>query len=222
MKDFIKKQVNKDITNRLVEQLMDEEYPSTFDMEHFKTLSKFAERVRYCDQHLKKISSGSARIVYLVDDKMVLKLAKNQKGIAQCETEIQWGGDSYFDEILARTIEYHPDGLWVEMELARKVKKSDFQRFEDINFDEFGKYLKNFELENNGKRPFYGITDAHKEILNENQFTQTICEFMLNTDSPAGDLMRLNSYGIVNRNGEDIIVIIDFGLTNDIYNEYYK
>ena len=222
MKDFIKKQVNKDITNRLVEQLMDEEYPSTFDMEHFKTLTKFAERVRYCDQHLKKISSGSARIVYLVDDKMVLKLAKNQKGVAQCETEIQWGGDSYFDEILARTIEYHPDGLWVEMELARKVKKSDFSVIESINFDEFGKYLKNFELENNGKRPFYGITDAHKEILNENQFTQTICEFMLNTDSPAGDLMRLNSYGIVNRNGEDIIVIIDFGLTNDIYNEYYK
>lgn len=223
MKDFIKKQVNKDIKNRLIEQLMDEEYPSTFDMEHFKTLSKFVERVRYCDQHLKKISSGSARIVYLVDDKMVLKLAKNQKGIAQCETEIQWGGDSYFDEILARTIEYHPDGLWVEMELARKVKKSDFSVLEDgINFDEFGKYLKNFELENNGRKPFYNMTDAHKEILNENQFTQTICEFMLNTDSPAGDLMRLNSYGIVNRNGEDIIVIIDFGLTNDIYNEYYK
>jgi hypothetical protein len=154
---------------------------------------------------------------------MVLKLAKNQKGIAQCETEIQWGGDSYFDEILARTIEYHPDGLWVEMELARKVKKSDFSVLEDgINFDEFGKYLKNFELENNGRKPFYNMTDAHKEILNENQFTQTICEFMLNTDSPAGDLMRLNSYGIVNRNGEDIIVIIDFGLTNDIYNEYYK
>ena len=222
MKDFIKKQVNKDITNRLVEQLMDEEYPSTFDMEHFKTLSKFAERVRYCDQHLKKISSGSARIVYLVDDTMVLKLAKNQKGLAQCATEIQWGQDNYFGEILARTIMYHPDDLWVEMELARKVKKSDFQRLEDINFDEFGKYLKNFELENNGKKPFYGITDAHKEILNENQFTQSICEFMLNTDSPAGDLMRLNSYGLVTRNGEEIIVIIDFGLTNDIYNEYYK
>jgi len=222
MKDFIKKQVNKDIKNRLIEQLMGEEYPSTFDMEYFKTLSKFAERVRYCDQHLKKISSGSARIVYLVDDTMVLKLAKNQKGLAQCATEIQWGQDNYFGEILARTIMYHPDDLWVEMELARKVKKSDFQRLEDINFDEFGKYLKNFELENNGKKPFYGITDAHKEILNENQFTQSICEFMLNTDSPAGDLMRLNSYGLVTRNGEEIIVIIDFGLTNDIYNEYYK
>jgi hypothetical protein len=222
MKDFIRKQVNKNITHSLVEQLMDEEYPSTFDMEHFKTLTKFSQRVKYCDQHLKKISSGSARIVYLVDDTMVLKLAKNQKGLAQCATEIQWGQDNYFGEILARTIMYHPDDLWVEMELARKVKKSDFQRLEDINFDEFGKYLKNFELENDGKRPFYGITDAHKEILNENQFTQSICEFMLNTDSPAGDLMRLNSYGLVTRNGEEIIVIIDFGLTNDIYNEYYK
>lgn len=222
MKEFIKKQLNKDITNRLVEQLMDEDYPSTFDMEHFKTLTKFAQRVAYCKDHLQRISSGSSRIVYLVDDKMVLKLAKNQKGVAQCETEIQWGGDSYFDEILARTIEYHPDGLWVEMELAKKVKKSDFSVIESINFDEFGKYLKNFELENNGKRPMYSMTDAHKEILNENPFTQTICEFMVNTSSPAGDLMRLNSYGIVNRNGEDIIVIIDFGLTHDIYDEYYK
>lgn len=222
MKDFIKKLVNKDITNRLVEQLMDEDYPLTFDMEHFKTLTKFAQRVAYCKDHLQRISSGSSRIVYLVDDKMVLKLAKNQKGVAQCETEIQWGGDSYFDEILARTIEYHQDGLWVEMELAKKVKKSDFSVIENINFDEFGKYLKNFELENNSKKPMYSMTDAHKEILNENPFTQTICEFMQSTGSPAGDLMRLNSYGIVNRNGEDIIVIIDFGLTHDIYDEYYK
>jgi hypothetical protein len=223
MKDFIKKQLNEAMLHNLIEQLMDEDYPSTFDMEHFKTLTKFSQRVKYCDQNLKKISSGSSRIVYLVDDKMVLKLAKNQKGLAQCATEIQWGQDSYFGDILARTIMSHPDDLWVEMELARKVKKSDFSVLEDgINFDEFGKYLKNFELENNGRKPFYNMTDAHKEILNENQFTQSICEFMMNTDSPAGDLMRLNSYGIVNRNGEDIIVIIDFGLTNDIYDEYYK
>jgi hypothetical protein len=33
---------------------------------------------------------------------------------------------------------------------------------------------------------------------------------------------RLNSYGLVNRNGVDDIVIIDFGLTNDIYDTYYS
>jgi len=222
MKDFIKKKLNENIAYNLIETLMGEEYPSTFDMEHFKTLTNFNQRIKYCNEHLTKISSGSSRIVYKIDDTKVLKLAKNKKGLAQCAIEIQWGGDNYFDEILARTIEYHPDDLWVEMELARKVKKSDFQVLEDINFDEFGKYLKNFELENNGKRPFYGMTDAWKETLNENQFTQTICEFMMNTDSPSGDLMRLNSYGIVNRDGHDIIVLIDFGLTNDVYQEYYS
>lgn len=222
MKDFIKKKLNENIAYNLIETLMGEEYPSTFDMEHFKTLTNFNQRIKYCNEHLTKISSGSSRIVYKIDDTKVLKLAKNKKGLAQCAIEIQWGGDNYFDEILARTIEYHPDDLWVEMELARKVKKSDFQVLEDINFDEFGKYLKNFELKNNGKRPFYGMTDAWKETLNENQFTQTICEFMMNTDSPSGDLMRLNSYGIVNRDGHDIIVLIDFGLTNDVYQEYYS
>ena len=222
MKDFIKKKLNENIAYNLIETLMGEEYPSTFDMEHFKTLTNFNQRIKYCNEHLTKISSGSSRIVYKIDDTKVLKLAKNKKGLAQCAIEIQWGGDNYFDEILARTIEYHPDDLWVEMELARKVKKSDFQVLEDINFDEFGKYLKNFELENNGKRPFYGMTDAWKETLNENQFTQTICEVMMNTDSPSGDLMRLNSYGIVNRDGHDIIVLIDFGLTNDVYQEYYS
>jgi hypothetical protein len=45
---------------------------------------------------------------------------------------------------------------------------------------------------------------------------------MSDSDSPAGDFMRLNSYGVVNRNGEDIIVIIDFGLTQSVYDEYYR
>ena len=222
MKDFIKNRLSETMTHFVIEGLMDEEYPATFDMEHFRGLRTFADRKRYCDEHLKKISSGSARIVYLIDNEKVLKLAKNPKGVAQCSTEIQWGQDHYFEEILAHTLMYHPDDLWVEMELARKVKKSDFQRLEGINFDEFGRYLKNFEFENNGKRAFYGIDPQQKEILNENSFTQTICEFMSNTSSPAGDLMRMNSYGLVHRNGEEIIVIIDFGLTNDIYDEYYR
>jgi hypothetical protein len=41
-------------------------------------------------------------------------------------------------------------------------------------------------------------------------------DFMGNTQSDVGDFGRLNSYGLVNRNGVDDIVIIDFGLTNDI------
>ena len=63
---------------------------------------------------------------------------------------------------------------------------------------------------------------AVKERLDENEFVSAIQDFMANIDAPAGDFGRLNSYGIVQRNGQDDIVLIDFGLTNDVYQTYYS
>lgn len=51
----------------MVEELMDEDYPSSFDMEHFKSLTSFNKRIQYCKENLKRISSGSGRIVYMID-----------------------------------------------------------------------------------------------------------------------------------------------------------
>ena len=62
---------------------------------------------------------------------------------------------------------------------------------------------------------------AVKERLDENEFVSAIVDFMANIDAPAGDFGRLNSYGIVQRGGQDDIVLIDFGLTNDVYQTYY-
>jgi len=222
MKSLIKNRLGEAINLELLESmLVDEDYPSSFNMDEFKKLSKFAERVRYCDQHLKKLSSGSARIVYIVDDTKVLKLAKNPKGVAQCETEIQWGGDYYFASILANVLESHPDGLWVEMELARKVKKSDFLNEVGVNIDDFAHCLRNREEENKGKRPMFSINPEVQDKFNNSDFANAIFEFMDAADAPAGDLGRLNSYGLVKRDGQNQIVIIDFGLTHDIYSTYY-
>ena len=223
MKDFIKQKLSETMTFDLLENMMvDEDYPSTFDMEHFATLKKFAERVRYCEEHLKRISSGSSRIVYLIDNTKVLKLAKNQKGLAQNEVEIQWGQDSYFGSILAHTFMYDPNDLWVEMELAKKVSKKDFQRLAGCTIEELNAYLRNFKEINNGKRPIFSMDPEVKERLDENEFVGSIAEFMENIDAPAGDFGRLNSYGIVQRGGQDDIVLIDFGLTNDVYQTYYS
>ena len=222
MKEFIKNKLKEAITPQLSEDMMvDEDYPQSFNMEQFKKLSKFAERVRYCDEHLKKLSSGSARIVYIIDDTKVLKLAKNPKGVAQCETEIQWGGDYYFESILAKTLDSHPDGLWVEMELARKVKKSDFLNEAGVSIDDFNRCLRNRELENKGQRPLFGIDPEVQNKFNNSEFANAVFEFLDAADAPAGDLGRLNSYGLVKRDGQNQVVIIDFGLTNEIYSTYY-
>jgi hypothetical protein len=221
MKDFIKHKVQQEMHNKLIENLMDEDYPSSFDMEHFKSLRKYSERVKYCDQHLQKISSGSARIVYIIDNEKVLKLAKNEKGVAQCEVEIQWGNDSYFGGILAKTLDSHPDGLWVEMELARKVKKGDFKTLAGFNFDDLNTYLRNAEQQMKGRRPMFSIDQNVQEAMEQNEFVVELVDLMNSMDAPAGDMTKLNSYGIVKRNGHDTIVLIDFGLTNDVYSDYY-
>jgi hypothetical protein len=223
MKNFIKQKLNESMVFDLLENMMiDEEYPTSFNMEHFNTLTKFSERVRYCEENLKRISSGSARIVYMIDNTKVIKLAKNKKGLAQNEVEIQWGQDSYFGSILAHTFMYHPDDLYVEMELARKVSKADFLRLTGCKIDEMSIYLTNESLLNRSKRAIYSVAPEVTEMLEENDFVQSIKEFMFTIDAPAGDFGRLNSYGIVKRNGEDDIVLIDFGLTTDIYDTYYS
>lgn len=208
--------------NLLSYSVLDEDYPSSFDMEHFKQLKSFSQRVKYCQDNLKRISSGSSRIVYQVDETKVLKLARNQKGIAQCEVEVQWGNDGYFGGILAKTFESHPNDLWVEMELARKVGKKDFINLVGCTIDEMLYYLiYNGEL-NNGQRPSVSLDQELNDRLSENEFVTSIFDFMLQLRCPAGDFGKLSSYGIVDRDGEKTIVLIDFGLNNNVYQTYYS
>jgi hypothetical protein len=222
MKDFIKQKLTENLVYEIIESYLEEDYPSNFDLEEFSKLNSFNKRIRYCEERLKRISSGSSRIVYMIDNTKVLKIAKNKKGLAQNEVEIQWGGDSYFESILAQTFSYDPNDLWVEMELARKVTKKDFQRITGCSIDDMGIFLKNFYDVNHGKRPMFSIDPQLKEALDENEFVQQIQDFMTNIDAPSGDFAKLSSYGIVQRNGQDDIVLIDFGLDNDVYQSYYK
>lgn len=222
MKNLIKKRLIESLEFDLIENLIKDDYPQSFNMDEFKSLNKFTERVKYCDQHLKKISAGSGRIVYMIDNTKVLKLAKNQKGVAQCEVEIQWGGDYYFKSILADVIDSHDDGLWVEMELAKKVSELQFKAMIGVNIYNFGMFLRNRKQENNGKPKLFTLDPKLEELLNENEFAQSVFEFIDAANAEPGDLGRTSSYGIVKRDGHDTIVIVDFGLTNDVYSTYYS
>lgn len=218
----MEKEGYKDILKKRLNQLVGEDYPSSFNMEEFKKLTSFANRIRYCETHLKRISSGSSRIVYQIDDEKVLKLAKNNKGLAQNETEIGASKDNYFKPLFAHIYDYHQDDLWSEMELAKKVSPKTFQSIIGVNFEDFGKYLKNHYFEQKGRRAPYRIDEKTLEVLHENQFANDIKELLNSYNMPAGDFARLSSYGLVSRNGQPDIVLIDYGLTGDTYDSYYR
>jgi len=56
----------------------------------------------------------------------------------------------------------------------------------------------------------------------EEEFIYGVFDYIGNYGVPAGDLTRMNSYGVVKRGGTDEIVIIDYGLTSDVYSSYYS
>ena len=194
-------------------------------METFKSLRNHAERNRYAAEHLQKIAAGSSRIVYKIDDEKVLKLAKNDKGIAQNETEIQWGNDSYFGSILANTFDSDDNALWVEMELARKINKHEFKKETGLDIDYVSMYLKNWEAEQNGRRAIFGLDPELVAKINENDFITQVKEFAQSADIEVGDFGASSSYGIVKRDGHrglGTLVITDYGLTKDVYSTHYE
>lgn len=89
--DFMKILVTESQYNRLLEARKE-----GFRVDMLRQLPSFRAKIRYCNQWLGPyMGSGSSRLVYEIDDNVVLKLAKNNKGIAQNEKEYSIKNDNY-------------------------------------------------------------------------------------------------------------------------------
>lgn len=207
-------------------------YPVNFNMEELKNINSFVERVKYCNSRLKYLGQGSSRRVYMVDDEKCLKMAKNRKGIAQNIEEINLGNDIYAGSCFAKVYDYDQNGLFVEMELARKAKESDFERLAGIPFDCYCDLIVrtaiNYLPNNCQSRNWVtsSMEDTYNYVMDniDNfEFINQVIEYMYNFQVKAyGDLQRISSYGVVKRNGQEELVIVDFGLTEDVFNNYYR
>jgi hypothetical protein len=157
----------------------------------------------------------------------VLKLAINKKGLAQNEAECDW----YLQQtgICAKVYDADDNYKWIEMQRAVKAKPSDFKRLTGYSF----KFLQAFVgwvHEKYARRRNWGRNmDFDEEIdklINSDEYYDTIfaCihDYMSNTGLEAyGDLQRISSWGVVSENGQERLVLIDFGLNNDVATEYY-
>lgn len=215
------------IIEQEIQKFLDEDYPESFDMEFFKSLSSFNKRIQYCDQHLQKLKSGSGRIAYKIDDEKVLKLAKNQKGVAQNEEEIGGSKDYYIKDLVAQVFDYDEDNyLWLEMELARPLTMPLFKQIVGVDFNVFGEFIRLYDMERNSRRHANLLRKRFDEefieyMWDENEFVRDILDYIGSYDIPVGDLTRKSTYGVVKHNGEDRVVIIDYGLSQEVFDTHY-
>lgn len=188
---------------------------------------------------LQNIGSGSSRTVYKVDDEKVLKLAKNRKGLAQNEVEY----NNSFDDLdcLSKVYNFDPESYWIEAEIASKCKVSDIKRLYGISFNDLKRFICEcvYEYGDNlmrrhaleTSRMFASKINLFQLYIDEDlsgnlyDFLDSLYYYLTNYQpswSEISDYLRLANWGIVKRNGQETMVIIDSGLNEEVYSTYYK
>jgi hypothetical protein len=202
------------------ENQLSEDYPASFNKQEFEKIKSFQGKLNYAVTHLRKIASGSARTVFAIDDKKALKIAKNKKGLAQNAVEMEAYLQQY--EITARVFDKDQNNdFWLEMELAKKLSPKRFKEITGVSIEETSQYARYKESLHRRGRSAFGQPDNF-ESLENNEFLIDLMSLMMDYDMPAGDLGRLSSYGEISRDGKPYVVLVDFGLTNTVYDDFYK
>lgn len=194
-------------------------WPQSFDMEHFKALTSFKARMDYCQAHLARIGGGSGRMVYKIDDQTALKLAKNAKGVAQNKAEDDDYIKNSYDHIVTKVLDRHPDHLWIESELAKKVTRNRFKQLSGgIDIDDVGTWMRNYEFKRRGDNFNLSQSSETDSKISDNEFFYDIAQMANEMNMRYGDFGSLSSYGELN--GE--LRLVDYGLSDDVYTTHYE
>lgn len=196
-------------------------YPEGFNVEEFKALPSFAARMKYVKARLPKVAQGSARAVFIVDDATVLKVAMNEKGKAQNDVEADVGRQGGYP--VAQVFEVGDGGVWVEMEKATKATPKLFKQLAGVDIKTFDQVVRYYDMDIKGRTGGYmsrpqGYDDL---VSGDNELINDVLSLMADYDMPGGDIGRISSWGVVNRGGQQKLVLIDFGLTNAVWRDYY-
>lgn len=210
-------------TNESIQRLT-EAQDEQFSLEKLSSLPNFNQRLKYCRQHLgKHIGNGSSRIVFQLDDQKCLKLAKNNAGIAQNNLESDYYKQSL--ECFPKIFEHDYDNdTWIVCEYVLPARQKDFQHCLGMKWENFLTFMSRCYSEYSRRSSYIqkmGDEQFHNLIEN-NEWFADVYDYMSGYQPLLADLTRIANYGMVRRYNEDIIVILDHGLSEEIYDEYYR
>lgn len=165
---------------------------------------------------LKKLGEGSGRTAYQFNEDIVIKVAKNPKGQAQNEVESNLFPIS---PVLNKVFHTGEEDTWLSCCYAQRVSRSLFKKETGMNFESFSHTLKQYGAELKDQEWIDGKLEREEALKVESHpFFLQVVDLLATTELATGDLARITSYGSV----EDRVVVIDYGLTSEVYREFYK
>jgi len=182
-------------------------------LKNIEGLENYNSRKEYAEKNLKHLSSGSSRIVYSTSKDTIIKLAKNDKGIAQNKAECNPKMKSKFlNEVIGHATNYS----WMETHYLDKITAKEFNEMTGLDFDDFGESIRY------GLKNVSGNTDKEKpanfDKVSESEIYKEMFRIGKEFKLMPGDLARISSWGT--KDGRP--VLIDAGLTKDVFSEYYE
>lgn len=180
-------------------------------LKNLSSLETFKARVDYAEKNLDHLSSGSSRVVYTMPGKKeVLKLAKNDRGVAQNKIEAKLKC-----KYINKTTKACSEGCWKISPFLDKITEKEFKELSDIDFEDFGEALS------------YGLKDVSgtsaKKSKNFDEISKTemykdLVKCSKEYDLMPGDLARISSWGQIDGHP----TLLDAGLTREIYDKFYE
>lgn len=196
--------------------------------------TSFKSRLAYALERAKKLGIGSSRVATVIEYQgrpTVLKIAKNQKGLAQNSVEADILSDGYASQlgILIPLIDYdeqNREPTWVHTEMATKA--SEKQLCAIIKCDNLSQ-LVSMAWSITGKKKYLGTYQGFVDYLRQKgkseQDIETVTEYAniladlnSNFDVELADFGRAANWGLYQ--GKPII--IDVGFNSNVLNQYYK
>jgi hypothetical protein len=223
--DIITNEPNKVVDDSLEEMAL----PSDWDPTMFGHDKTFKSRVEYAKQRAPKIGGGSSRVAFIIPDngrETVLKVAKNKKGVAQNEAEVDILTDGYVGkmDIVIPLIDYdreNPQPTWLQTELAQKASEKKLCQIMKCGaLWQLAAYADN-QIGNRSwginyaKQHLETLSPEDQEIFHE--YANQLADLVSSTPLKMADFGRAANWGLYN--GKP--VVIDLGFTDSV-SELYR
>jgi hypothetical protein len=180
-------------------------------LQELSKIKSIDDRIEFAKKHWKFLGEGSSRTAFEINDKLVIKVAHNDKGIAQNKVEMDPKAQrSCTNPIIVADAE----GKWIVIRNTEPLTEKEFKKMVGFGFESFMNALfYKFNNESNKWNPPH-----HYEEIEKNDLFNCIAELIFKTDQQCGDIDKISSW----RKYDDQPILADYGLSRDVYRSYYR
>lgn len=179
-------------------------------LKELSEIKDFEDRIEFARDQWKFLGEGSSRTAFQIDENLIIKVAHNEKGIGQCKVEMDPKAQR---PCTLPIVIADAEGKWIILRNSESITKKRFKELVGFGFESFMNAL--FYKFNNESDKWSEPRD-YKEI-EESSFFMCLAELIFETDQQIGDIDKISSI----RELDGKAVLADYGLSREVFKEYY-